>query len=163
MCFGFSTQAQEEKKVLNIIAFGAHPDDCDSKFGGAAALFSKMGHKVKFVALTNGDAGHQTEGGGALGKRRRAEAKKAGAVLGIEYDVLDNHDGELVPSLNVRHQVIRKIREWDADVVLGLRPNDYHPDHRNAGILVQDDSHCSKCNSRYTSLKKEPCLPLYER
>ncbi len=138
LCFGFSTLAQEEKKVLNIIAIGAHPDDCDSKFGGAAALFAKMGHKVKFVALTNGDAGHQAQGGGALGQRRRAEAKKAGEILGIEYDVLDNHDGELVPSLHVRHQVIRKIREWDADVVLGLRPNDYHPDHRNAGILVQD-------------------------
>ena len=44
LCFGFSTQAQEEKKVLNIIAIGAHPDDCDSKFGGAATLFAKMGH-----------------------------------------------------------------------------------------------------------------------
>lgn len=137
MCTGFLIQAQE-KKVLNIIAIGAHPDDCDSKFGGTAALFAKMGHKVKFVSLTNGDAGHQSQGGGALGKRRRAEAKKAGEILGVEYDVLDNHDGELIPTLNVRHQVIRKIREWDADIVLGLRPNDYHPDHRNAGIAVQD-------------------------
>ncbi|MDB4291893.1 PIG-L family deacetylase [Maribacter sp.] len=138
LCIGFALQGQEEKEVLNIIAIGAHPDDCDSKFGGTAALLAKMGHKVKFLAITNGDAGHQTEGGGALGKRRRAEAKKAGEILGVEYDVLDNHDGELVPSLDIRHQVIRKIREWDADVVLGLRPNDYHPDHRNAGILVQD-------------------------
>jgi len=138
MCVGFTLQAQQTKKVMNIIAIGAHPDDCDSKFGGTAALLAKMGHKVKFLALTNGDAGHQSEGGGALGKRRRAEAKKAGAILGVEYDVLDNHDGELVPNLHVRHQVIRKIREWDADVVLGLRPNDYHPDHRNAGIVVQD-------------------------
>lgn len=138
VCMGFALQAQEQKEVLNIIAIGAHPDDCDSKFGGTAALLAKMGHKVKFLAITNGDAGHQTEGGGALGRRRRAEAKKAGEILGVAYDVLDNHDGELVPSLDIRHQVIRKIREWDADVVLGLRPNDYHPDHRNAGILVQD-------------------------
>lgn len=138
LCIGFIMQAQQQNKVLNIIAFGAHPDDCDSKFGGTANLFAKMGHKVKFVALTNGDAGHQSQGGGALAKRRRAEAKKAGAILGVEYDVLDNHDGELIPNLHVRQQVIRKIREWDADIVLGLRPNDYHPDHRNAGILVQD-------------------------
>lgn len=128
----------QENKTLRIIAIGAHPDDCDSKFGGTAALLAKMGHKVKFLALTNGDAGHQSMGGGALGKRRRAEAKRAGEVLGVEYDVLDNHDAELIPTLQVRHQVIRKIREWDADVVLGLRPNDYHPDHRNAGIAVQD-------------------------
>jgi LmbE family N-acetylglucosaminyl deacetylase len=128
----------QENKPLRIIAIGAHPDDCDSKFGGTAALLAKMGHKVKFLALTNGDAGHQSMGGGVLGKRRREEAKRAGEVLGVEYDVLDNHDAELIPTLQVRHQVIRKIREWDADVVLGLRPNDYHPDHRNAGIAVQD-------------------------
>ncbi len=133
----YMVQAQE-KKVLNIIAIGAHPDDCDVKFGGAAALFAKMGHKVKFISLTNGDAGHQSEGGGALAKRRRAEAKRAGQILGIEYDVLDNHDAELMPTLHLRHQIIRKIREWDADIVLGHRTNDYHPDHRNAGIAVQD-------------------------
>jgi len=134
----FNMNAQE-KKVLNIIAIGAHPDDCDSKFGGTAALFAKMGHNVKFLALTSGDAGHQTQGGGALGNRRRAEAKAAGERLGIaEYQTLDNHDAELEPTLLVRHQVIRAIREWDADIVLGLRSNDYHPDHRNAGKVVQD-------------------------
>lgn len=127
-----------DNKVLNIIAIGAHPDDCDFKFGGTAALFAAMGHNVKFLALTSGDAGHQSMGGGVLAKRRRSEAKKAAEILGIEYEVLDNHDGELLPSLTVRHQVIRKIREWNADIVLGLRSNDYHPDHRNAGILVQD-------------------------
>jgi LmbE family N-acetylglucosaminyl deacetylase len=129
---------EKEDKVLNIIAIGAHPDDCDFKFGGTAAMFAKMGHNVKFLALTNGDAGHQNMGGGVLGNRRRQEAQRAGEILGIEYEVLDNHDGELLPSLPVRHQVIRKIREWDADIVLGLRSNDYHPDHRNAGIAVQD-------------------------
>ncbi|MDN5213525.1 PIG-L deacetylase family protein [Fulvivirgaceae bacterium BMA12] len=127
-----------QSQQLRIIAIGAHPDDCDSKFGGAAAKFAEMGHAVKFLSLTNGDAGHQSEGGGALAKRRRAEAKEAGRRLGIEYDVLDNHDAELLPTLQVRHQVIRKIREWNADIVLGHRPNDYHPDHRNAGKVVQD-------------------------
>lgn len=134
----FIAHAQNSGQVLRIIAIGAHPDDCDSKFGGTAALFAEMGHEVKFLALTNGDAGHQSEGGGALGKRRRLEAQAAGKALGVTYDVLDNHDGELLPTLQVRHQVIRKIREWNADIVLGLRPNDYHPDHRNAGKVVQD-------------------------
>ncbi len=130
------------QEPLRIIAIGAHPDDCDSKFGGAAALFAKMGHQVKFLSLTSGDAGHQSQGGGALGNRRRAEAKEAGKRLGIaEYETLDNHDAELMPTLQVRHQVIRKIREWNADIVLGLRPNDYHPDHRNAGKVVIDASY----------------------
>ena len=58
--------------------------------------------------------------------------------LGITYDVLSNHDGELLPTLEIRLQVIRKIREWNADIVIAPRPNDYHPDHRYTGVLVQD-------------------------
>lgn len=133
------TYAQEKDGPLNIIAVFAHPDDADSKMGGTAAMMAKMGHNVKFVSITNGDAGHHEEGGGMLAKRRRAEAQEAARQLGIaEYTVLDNHDGELLPELHIRQQVIREIRKWNADVVLGLRPNDYHPDHRYAGVLVQD-------------------------
>ena len=121
-----------------IIMIGAHPDDCDMDGGGTAALFASMGYAVKFVSVTNGDAGHQSEGGGALAKRRIAEAHEAGKRFGVIYDVLDNHDGELLPSLDIRLQVIRKIREWNADIVIAPRPNDYHPDHRYTGVLVQD-------------------------
>jgi LmbE family N-acetylglucosaminyl deacetylase len=123
---------------MRIIMIGAHPDDCDGDGGGTAILLASMGHAVKFVSVTNGDAGHQTQGGGALAKRRMAEAREAGKRFGVSYDVLDNHDGELLPSLDVRLQIIRKIREWKADVVIAPRPNDYHPDHRYTGVLVQD-------------------------
>lgn len=130
-------QAQEDP--VRVIVIGAHPDDCDADAGGTAILLTQMGHKVKFVSLTNGDAGHQSMGGGALAKIRRAEAQEAGRRFGIdEYVVLDNHDGELMPTLEVRLQVIREIRKWNADVVIAPRPNDYHPDHRYTGILVQD-------------------------
>ncbi|MDX2048679.1 MAG: PIG-L family deacetylase [Chitinophagaceae bacterium] len=135
--FCFHAKAQQPAAV-RIIMIGAHPDDCDMDGGGTAALLASMGHAVKFVSVTNGDAGHQSMGGGMLAKRRTAEAHEAGRRLGVVYDVLDNHDGELVPSLDVRLQVIRKIREWNADVVIAPRPNDYHPDHRYTGILVQD-------------------------
>jgi LmbE family N-acetylglucosaminyl deacetylase len=123
---------------IRVIVFGAHPDDCDLGAGGVASIYSSMGHKVKFVSLTNGDMGHQEIGGGELAARRLKEAKEAGRRLGIEYDVLDNHDGELLPTLENRMQVIRKIREWQADLVIAPRTNDYHPDHRNTGVLVQD-------------------------
>jgi LmbE family N-acetylglucosaminyl deacetylase len=124
--------------TLNVIAFGAHPDDCDQRAGGTAAKYAALGHRVRFVAVTNGDAGHQTEGGGALAARRRAEAREAGRRIGIDYVVLDNHDGQLLPTVDVREQIIRQIRLWNADLVLAPRPNDYHPDHRYTGILVQD-------------------------
>jgi LmbE family N-acetylglucosaminyl deacetylase len=131
--------AMAAAQPLRIIAIGAHPDDCDIKFSGTAALFAKMGHQVKFLSVTNGDAGHQTMAGGELARRRKGETQESMRRLGIaEYEVLDNHDGELLPSLEVRRQVIRAIREWKADVVVSPRPNDYHPDHRNTGLLVQD-------------------------
>ena len=132
------TRQPSDDGRLNIIAFGAHPDDCDLRAGGTAAKYAALGHRVRLVAVTNGDAGHQTEGGGALAARRRAEAQEAGRRIGVEYVVLDNHDGELLPSLHVREQIIRQIRAWNADVVLAPRPNDYHPDHRYTGVLVQD-------------------------
>lgn len=128
----------QTQRPLRIIMIGAHPDDCDQDGGGTAILFAKLGHAVKFVSVTNGDAGHQSEGGGMLAKRRMAEAQEAGKRFGVTYDVLDNHDGTLLPTLDVRLQVIRKIREWNADVVIAPRPNDYHPDHRYTGVLVQD-------------------------
>lgn len=132
-----TADAQQQRKI-NVIAFGAHPDDCDNRAGGVAAKYAALGHRVRFVAVTNGDAGHQSEGGGALGSRRRAEAQESGRRIGIDYVVLDNHDGELLPTLEVREQIIRQMRQWNADLVLAPRPNDYHPDHRYTGILVQD-------------------------
>jgi LmbE family N-acetylglucosaminyl deacetylase len=139
LCVSLSkVKAQNETEKIRVIMIGAHPDDCDLNAGGTAALFASMGYAVKFLSLTNGDAGHQTEKGPKLAARRLSEAQEAARRLGITYEVLDNHDGELVPSLEIRLQVIRKIREWQADVVFAPRPNDYHPDHRYTGILVQD-------------------------
>jgi LmbE family N-acetylglucosaminyl deacetylase len=130
--------AANAQAPLNIIAFGAHPDDCDIRAGGTAVKWAAAGHRVRFVSVTNGDAGHQSQGGGALAARRRAEAQEAGRRIGVDYVVLDNHDGELLPQLHVREQIIRLIRQWKADLVLGPRPNDYHPDHRYTGVLLQD-------------------------
>src|SRR5690606_32838659 len=87
LCFGLVTFSQADK--INVIVFGAHPDDCDIDTGGTAILFAKMGHHIKFVSLTNGDAGHQEIGGGELAKIRIAEAKEAGKRFGVEYTVLD--------------------------------------------------------------------------
>jgi LmbE family N-acetylglucosaminyl deacetylase len=123
---------------LRIIAFGAHPDDCELKAGGVAAKWAALGHHVKFVSVTNGDIGHWRMAGGPLARRRKAEVEKADRILGIQTEVLDIHDGELEPTLDNRRTITRLIREWHADVVLAHRPNDYHPDHRYTGILVQD-------------------------
>jgi LmbE family N-acetylglucosaminyl deacetylase len=123
---------------LRIICFGAHPDDCELRAGGVAAMWSAKGHHVKFVSVTNGDIGHWRDAGGPLARRRKAEVEQAARLLGIATEVLDIHDGELMPTLENRRTITRLIREWKADVVLSHRPNDYHPDHRYTGVLVQD-------------------------
>ena len=133
-----SEARDESPPPLRIIVFGAHPDDCELEAGGTAARWAKMGYKVKFVSVTNGDIGHYQIAGAILARRRTAEVKRCAEILGIETEVLDIHDGELLPTLENRRLITRKIREWQADVVVAHRPNDYHPDHRYTGILVQD-------------------------
>jgi LmbE family N-acetylglucosaminyl deacetylase len=123
---------------LRVLVFGAHPDDCEFTAGGVAALYARAGHEVMFVSLTNGDAGHQRMAGAELAHRRRAEALAAAAVVGIRYTLLDIHDGELMPTLENRRQVINLIRAYKPDLIMSPRPNDYHPDHRYTALLVQD-------------------------
>src|SRR5262245_49507848 len=161
----YMSTAQSNPAPLRIIMIGAHPDDCDQDGGGTAILFAKLGHAVKFVSVTNGDAGHQSQGGGMLAKRRMAEAMEAGRRFGVTYEVLDNHDGELVPSVDVRLQVIRKIREWNADIVIAPRPNDYHPDHRYTGVLVQDAAYMvavPNVAAGTSQLKKNPVFIYFQ-
>ena len=123
---------------LRIICFGAHPDDNEFRAGGVAALWAAQGHHVKFVAATNGDIGHWGIAGGPLAHRRTAEVERCAELLGIETEVLDIHDGEIMPTLENRRTFVRLIREWRADIVMSHRPNDYHPDHRYTSILMQD-------------------------
>src|ERR1041385_5842036 len=105
-------QAQPDGK-LRIIAFGAHPDDCELKVGGTAAKWAALGHHVKLVSLTNGDIGHWQMAGGPLARRRAAEVKKCSQILGTESQVLDIHDGELMVTMENRRTICRLIREWD--------------------------------------------------
>lgn len=123
---------------LRIIVFGAHPDDAEYKAGGTAAKWAKLGHHVKLVSVTNGDIGHWKMAGGPLALRRKAEVKAAAKILGVTSEVLDIHDGELLPTLENRKTITKLIREWNADIVIAHRPWDYHPDHRYVGVLVQD-------------------------
>lgn len=126
---------------LRVIAFGAHPDDCELFLGGTACLWARQGHHVKFVSTTNGDVGHWKMSGEPLAQRRIAEVTAAAKIMGNTVEVLDIHDGELMPTLENRRTFTRLIRNWNADIVISHRPFDYHPDHRYTGILVQDSAY----------------------
>ena len=127
----------EDGKV-RIICFGAHPDDNEFRAGGVAAMWAAQGHHVKFISCTNGDIGHWGMAGGPLAQRRTAEVERCAEIFGIETEVLDIHDGEIMPTMENRRTIVRLIREWRADIVMCHRPNDYHPDHRYVALLVQD-------------------------
>ncbi len=131
-----SAFAQDTK--ARVIVFGAHPDDPEIGTAGVAALWAAKGHQVKLVSCTNGDIGHWKEAGGQLYRRRKVEVERAAKLMGYTVEQMDNHDGELEPTLENRKKVTRLIREWKADIVISHRPNDYHPDHRYTGVLVQD-------------------------
>jgi LmbE family N-acetylglucosaminyl deacetylase len=132
-------QAPNDGK-LRIIIFGAHPDDAEYRGAGVAMKWAKQGHHVKLVSTTNGDIGHWQMAGGPLAQRRIKEVMEVGRRLGATTEVLDIHDGEIMPTLENRRTVTRLIREWNADLVITNRPNDYHPDHRYTSILVQDSA-----------------------
>jgi len=142
-------------KPLNILLFGAHPDDAELYAGGCAAMWAAQGHKVKIVSTTNGDVGHAFKSGKELADIRKKEVEAAAEVLGIETEVMDIHDGELMPTLENRLKFLKYIREWQADIVIGHRPYDYHPDHRYTGILMQDAAFMVTVKH---TLPEVPCL-----
>ena len=130
-----------EDGKLRIIIFGAHPDDAEYRGAGVAMKWAKQGHHVKLVSATNGDIGHWQSAGGPLAIRRLKEVQEVGRQLGVTTEVLDIHDGEIMPTLENRRTFTKLIRQWNADLVIANRPNDYHPDHRYTSILVQDSAY----------------------
>ena len=126
---------------LRLLILGAHPDDAEFHAGGLATIYCQHGHTVKMVSLTDGRAGHHEYPGDQLVQVRNREATAAGAVIGATYETWDYPDGELQVTLEARRRVITAIRQFVPDLVLTHRPQDYHPDHRAVGQLVQDASY----------------------
>src|SRR3954469_25642037 len=95
-------QNNRTNSKLSVLFIGAHPDDAEFQVGGTAIKYVQAGHKVTFMSMTNGDAGHQEMAGAALAQRRYNETRAVAEFLGIDYVVLDNHDGQLVDSIENR-------------------------------------------------------------
>jgi LmbE family N-acetylglucosaminyl deacetylase len=147
--------------MSRIMFIGAHPDDCETVGGGLAALCAGANDQVCLVSMTNGESGHHLAGGAPLVRRRQQEAALAASRIGAESVVMDNPDGELVASLEVRRQLITVIRGWQPDVLVTHRPNDYHPDHRNTGLTVMDAAYMltvPNVSPGTPALKKDPVI-----
>ena len=145
---------------LRVMVIGAHPDDPEN-CGGLAIKFKQAGHTVKFVSVTNGQSGHQEYPGFKIVQMRSREMENSRKILGIdEYVMLDANDGYLTDDLCYRDQVMRVIREFKPDIIITHRTNDYHPDHRNTGLLVQDCSYLLRVPNYLPTVPVMDKLPL---
>ena len=130
-----------ENGKIKALMIGAHPDDCDFRCGGLALQYARAGHKVRFLSMADGSGGHHEMPPDQIARRRKREAQAVARLAGIAYDIWDIPDCELMADLSTRKRLVRYIREFAPDVIFCSRPNDYHPDHRNASLLVQDASY----------------------
>lgn len=131
-------QAQSPK--LKVMMVFAHPDEGEVYAGGITALYTQLGHEVKYLSLTNGDAGHFSMKPDELAQRRYKEAMNAKDILQIsEYDILNNHDGELKNTIANQQEVAKLIDNWGADLVFTFYPaKGGHNDNMTAGYIVRD-------------------------
>jgi LmbE family N-acetylglucosaminyl deacetylase len=139
----FSTMSfSYAQKSLRVMVIFAHPDEGEIYAGGVTALYTKLGHEVKFMSLTNGDAGHYSMKSEDLAKRRFKEAMKAKEILRVSsYEILDYHDGFLKNTEEVRKIVANSIEAWNADIVFTFYPaKGGHNDNMNAGWIVREAS-----------------------
>ncbi len=129
---------ENSSQTLRILVIGAHPDDCEIKTGGIASFYKQAGHEVHYVSLTNGESGHHRISGDELVQIRRKEASEATKVIGISGEVLSHRDGYLQPTIEARLEIIALIRNYQPDLIITHRLNDYHPDHRATSQVVCD-------------------------
>lgn len=129
---------------LRILVIGAHPDDAELHVGGIMVRYRQLGHVVKIIAVTDGAAGHHLLQPDELRKVRAAELAGSAAEIGAQQDCLGFADGALTASVDTRTALIRAIRAFAPDLLITHRTNDYHPDHRTVGQLVQDASYMVK-------------------
>lgn len=125
-------------EAYRFMMIGAHPDDMELRCGGLAMLLREKGHKVMFLSMTDGSAGHQTLDRQTMACRRREEAAATAQVFDIDYTIMPIADATLEPTLQVREMLMRQIRKFAPHVILTHRTNDYHPDHQACGKLVMD-------------------------
>lgn len=139
------SQAYVPKTAMFIFA---HPDDIEFGVAGTAALWARGGCRVIYVVITDGNVGSHEDGmtPERLAEIRRAEQTAAAEVAGAECVYLGYHDGFLQPTLELRKDLVRLIRQYRPEAVVCLDPTNFfpaedyinHPDHRAAGQAALD-------------------------
>ena len=119
---------------VDILVFGAHPDDVELGCGGAVIKLVEQGKKVAIIDLTRGELG--TRG---TAKRRNKECENATKILGVRVrENMDFKDGFFENDEGHKLALIKKIRDYQPEIVIANAPSDRHPDHGRASQIVVD-------------------------
>ena len=124
---------------LDILAFGAHPDDVEISSGATLLKYAKEGKSIGIIDLTEGELG--TRGSA---EKRYEEAKKASSFLGLKIrENLKMGDGFIAHSEENKLKVIECIRKYQPELILANSVHDRHPDHAKGAKLVAEASYLS--------------------
>ena len=147
---------------MNVLAIGCHPDDIEVACAGTLAKYVKEGHRVTVCHVANGNLGHAIIQPDELRAMRREEAKRAGALAGIEVITCDVGDLMVYPNKEQRDRVVEVIRQVMPDVIITHSPNDYMPDHTAVSQLVFDASFAASVpHYPHGEHTPAPVTPLY--
>lgn len=143
-----------EEVKLDILAFGAHPDDVELGAGGTVAKHVQLGFKVGIVDLTLGQLGSR----GTVNDRI-IEASESSMLLGLTIrENLEMEDGFFQNDEAHRLKVIQVIRKYKPEIVLANAPSDRHPDHGKGAALVSEACFSSGLSALKTTWEGEPQL-----
>ncbi len=119
---------------LDVLAFGAHPDDIELTCAGTLIKLAAMGYKTGVIALTRGELG--TRGTAEI---RAQEFARAGEIMGLSvHKMLDLPDGNVAVTPENKLKIIREIRAYRPRIVLAPYWVVRHPDHGHASHLVRE-------------------------
>lgn len=148
---------------MNVLAIGCHPDDMEINCAGTLAKCVQRGDKVTVCHVANGNLGHEIFTPEELREMRAKEAKKAGALAGIDVVTCDIGD-LLVDQANFKHKdlIVDVIRSTQPDFIITHAPNDYMPDHVAVSRLVFDASFAASVPHYKTAVPgKAAVTPIY--
>jgi bacillithiol biosynthesis deacetylase BshB1 len=129
---------------VDILAFGAHPDDVEISCGGVLIAAHDAGRRTAVVDLTRGEMASR-----GTAEERDAEAAAAAEIMGLTARRnLDLGDGRLMDTQELRDLVAAEIRRFKPRLILAPYPGDRHPDHDAAGRLVQAASFYARMKNR---------------
>ena len=142
-------------KQLDILAFGAHPDDVELSCGGTIAKEVSLGKKVGIVDLTRGELG--TRGTAEI---RDKEAKQAASILGVSMrENLGFRDGFFKNDEANQLEIIKILRKYRPKLVLCNAQTDRHIDHGRAALLIHEASFLSGLRKIDTVVDGTPQKP----